>query len=50
MRLHIEHETIFSYSQPVREAIAQTNFVPNVQPPTLATHSRYYEAQQQQQQ
>jgi uncharacterized alpha-E superfamily protein len=31
------------------EAIAQTYFVPSVLPPTLATPSRYYEAQQQQQ-
>src|SRR6478672_1200544 len=28
MRLHIEHETIFSYSQPVREAIGEARLRP----------------------
>src|SRR5689334_378451 len=28
MRLHIEHETIFSYSQPVREAIGEAHLRP----------------------
>src|SRR5262245_38648281 len=28
MRLHIEHETIFSYSQPIREAIGEARLRP----------------------
>ena len=47
--LHIYLDDMQQKLNAAGEAIAQTYFVPSVLPPTLATPSRYYEAQQQQQ-
>jgi uncharacterized alpha-E superfamily protein len=48
--LHVYLDDMQRKLNAVGEAIAQTYFVTNVLPPAIATPSRYYEAQQQQQQ
>jgi len=48
--LHVYLDDMERKLNAVGESIAQTYFVPNVLPPSVAAPSRYYEAQQQQQQ
>ena len=46
--LHLYLDDMQRKINAVGESIAQTYFVPNVLPPSIATPSRYYEQQQQQ--